>query len=170
MSRWRREASGLETRPQPCLVARISMAWGAEVRARLVLGPVAGVFGAGYWPRQQFAVGAFEGALTRVPGVVGVGVRAMRRPIDLRTDMAVVMAFETYEGLSPHTPREASRLSPGLEAALIATTPTWAGFAPLVGVRVAWMPITQNLVALPQLVGPTPTWWLSGAVGFSWAP
>jgi hypothetical protein len=164
------EVSGVANEAPPLFGAPGLTEWGADLRARLLFGPVSGMVGVAYWPQQPFTVGAFQGALARVPGVLGVGVRPLTSPIDLQADLAFALSYEQFCGLSPHTPGSASRITPGIELAVMATTATWAGLSPLLGARVAWMPVTQNLYALPQVVGTTPSWWLTGAVGVSWAP
>jgi len=145
------------------------VAWGADLRVRLGSGWLAGIAGVSYWPAADYVVSGVRGDVTRVPALAGLRLRARRRYFELAGDAGVAVAFERYAGESPHDPSDATRLAPGLEVGVLVSSPTLAGFAPFVGLRVDWFPLVQELAAAPQgNLGNTPSLWFGAAVGLSW--
>lgn len=124
--------------------------------------------GVAYLPTVDFGAGDFRGAVTRVPAIVGAGVRILDGGLRLRGSLAATATFERYEGISPHLPSDATRLAPGLEIGLTASPRALAGVAPVLSLLCAWLPLTQELVAAPQgNVALTPSIWFGAALGMS---
>jgi hypothetical protein len=77
-------------------------------------------------------------------------------------------ALERYEGVSPHSPSDATRLAPGVELGVTVSSRSLAGLAPILRLTFAWIPVTEELAAVPQGdVAATPSLWLGIALGMS---
>jgi hypothetical protein len=145
------------------------VAWGADLRARFGAGRWGAVAGVSYWPKADFVASGVRGSVTRVPAMVGARARAVARYIEVAGDLGVTVAFERYDGLSPHDPSGGARVAPGVEAGVLASSRPLAGFAPFVELRVDWFPLAQEIAAAPQgNLGNTPSLWIGAALGMSW--
>jgi hypothetical protein len=152
----------------PSVGAPASLAWGGDLRARLGRGAWSAVAGIGYLPNASFNVGDFSGNVNRVPAVAGVRAEVEKRYLHVDLDLALSAAFERYEGVSPHIPSAATRVTPGLELGVVASPHALFGLAPIAGVRAAWFPLTQELAAAPQgNLGSTPYLWIGAELGVS---
>ncbi|MGO9835481.1 MAG: hypothetical protein ACLP1X_14805, partial [Polyangiaceae bacterium] len=61
-----------------------------------------------------------------------------------------------------------TRLAPGVELGVTASWGAPAGFAPILRFTFAWIPMTEELTAVPQGdVAATPSLWLGVALGMS---
>jgi hypothetical protein len=115
-----------------------------------------------------FDAGDFRGAILRVPAVAGLWTRLLDRSFRLDASAAVTAALERYEGVSPHSPSDATRLAPGVELGVTASSDALAGLAPILRLTLAWIPLTEELAAVPQGdVAATPSLWLGIALGMS---
>jgi len=165
------ELSALGESSLPVVGAPGFLAWVADLRARFGAGRWAAIAGVGYAPRAEFVASGVRGSVTRVPAIVGARARALDRPFELSGDFGLAVAFERYDGLSPHDPSGASRIAPGLEAGLAVSTHGLVGFAPFLALRIDWLPIVEELAAAPQgRLGNTPSLWIGVALGMSWEP
>jgi hypothetical protein len=136
---------------------------------RLGDGRLAAVAGVSYWPKTDFVASGVRASVTRVPAVFGARARAVARYIELAGDVGIAVAYERYDGLSPHDAAGAARVVPGLEADLIVSSLALVGFAPFVGLRVDWLPPLEELAAAPQgNLGNAPSLWIGLALGLSW--
>lgn len=162
------ELSATSSYAPPVREAPSVLSWGAEVRARLGAGRLAGIVGASYWPQQVFHAGDLTGAVTRVPAVAGIRVQALRTGVELDADLALSVAFERYAGKNPLSPADATRVTPGSEATISACLAPAGGFAPFLAVQVSWFPIAQEIVVLPEVLGKTPSLWVALALGVSY--
>ncbi len=152
----------------PPLASPGLLMWGGELRARIGARALAAVASIGYLPRVGFGVGDFTGSLTRVSAMAGARARVVKRYLNIDADLALAAAYESYEGVSPHIPSDATRVSPGLEVGLIAAPHPRFGLAPIAGVRCAWFPFTQELATAPQgNLGNTPSLWIGAELGVS---
>jgi hypothetical protein len=144
--------------------------WGGELRTRFGTGRLAAIAAVEVAPKQPFEASRFRGVLERVPAVAGVRLRATERPLEVDADLGLVLAVEHYEGVGAKIPGDATRVTPGLEAAVDASSARLGAVAPLLGLRCAWLPITQDLAAPPQALGKTPSLWLEVALGILFEP
>jgi hypothetical protein len=162
------ELSAVVDAAPPILGAAGVVTWGGDLRVRLGAARVAGVVGVGYMPEATFEAGDFRASLARVPAVAGAVVRLLERPLSVDAGVAAAGVLEKYDGLSPHAPAAASRLAPGLELTLTATALPRSRLAPVFALRCSWLPLTQELTAVPAgNVAATPSLWLGASVGVS---
>ena len=103
-----------------------------------------------------FNAGEFRGAITRVPAVAGLWTRLLDRSFRLDASVAVTAALERYQGVSPHSPSDATRLAPGVELGVTASSGALAGLAPILRLTLAWIPVTGELAA--ELASSKPPW------------
>jgi hypothetical protein len=162
------EASGVGEASPPVLGAPGILMWGADLRVRIGAGRFGGMAGVGYLPRVEFDAGDFRAAVTRVPAIAGVWTRLFDGPFRLDASAAVTGAFERYEGVSPHSPSVATRLAPGVEAGVTASTRALGGLGPFLRATFAWVPLSHEVIAVPQgNVATTPSLWLGASIGMS---
>ena len=162
------DLAGVAEASPPVLGGPAVLAWGGDVRVRIGAGRWGATLGVGYLPKVDFDAGDFRGAVTRVPALVGLTMRILDGPVHLDGDVAATAVFERYEGVSPHEPSDAMRLTPGLDVGVTLSPRALAGLAPLVGLSCAWLPWTQELVAAPQgNVATTPSLWFGATLGVS---
>ncbi len=144
------------------------LTWGAALRVGVGGGRWAGVAGIAYLPGADFAVGDFQGRVTRVPAIAGVREQLLKRSWQVDGDLALSLAFERYEGVSPHAPSTATRATPGIELGIVASPRAVSRLAPIAALRCAWFPLTQELAAAPQgSLGNTPSFWIGLELGLS---
>ena len=162
------DLAGVAQASFPVLGAPGVLMWGGDLRVRIGVGRLGVLAGVGYLPSVGFDAGDFRGAILRVPAVAGLWTRLLDRSFRLDASAAVTAAWERYEGVSPHSPSEATRLAPGVELGLVASSVALAGVAPILRVTFAWIPLTEELTAVPQGdVAATPSLWLGVALGTS---
>jgi hypothetical protein len=162
------EASGVGEASPPVLGAPGILMWGADVRVRIGAGRFGAMAGVGYLPRVEFDAGDFRAAVTRVPASAGVWTRLFDDPFRLDASAAVTGAFERYEGVSPHSPSDATRLAPGVEVGVTVSPRALGGLAPILRATLAWVPLTHELIGVPQgNVATTPSIWLGASIGMS---
>jgi hypothetical protein len=142
--------------------------WGGDLRVRMGTDRLAGIVGIAYLARSDFNEGDFTGSVTRVPAMAGVRARVVKRSWRIDGDLALSAAVERYEGVSPHAPSTATRVTPGIEVGVIASPRPRFGLAPMASLRCAWFPLTQELAAAPQgNLGNTPSFWVGVDLGMS---
>jgi hypothetical protein len=152
----------------PVLGAPGILMWGGDLRVRIGAGRLGALGGVGYLPRVGFNAGDFRGAILRVPAVAGLWTRLLDRSFRLDASAALTAALERYEGISPHSPSDATRLAPGVELGLAVSSDALPGLAPILRLTFAWIPVTEELTAMPQGdVAATPSLWLGVALGGS---
>jgi hypothetical protein len=152
----------------PALGGPAVRAWGGEARVRIGPDRIAGIVGVGYLPTFDFGVGNFTGSILRVPATAGVRARVVKRYLNLDADLALSAAFERYDGLSPHAPSAATRVTPGIELGVLVSPHSLFGLAPFASMRCAWFPVTQELATAPQgNLGNTPALWVGAELGMS---
>jgi hypothetical protein len=162
------EVSGVAAAGPPVLGAPGILEYGGDLRVRIGPGRVSALLGVGYMPRVEFHAGDFRGAITRAPAIAGVGIRLLQGSLRVDGSAAAAVSLERYEGVSPHAPAESTRMAPGLEVALVASPRPLLGLAPILGLGGAWMPVAQDLTALPEgKVAQTPSFWFGVTVGAS---
>ncbi|MGO9833541.1 MAG: hypothetical protein ACLP1X_04935, partial [Polyangiaceae bacterium] len=111
----RLDLAGVAQASFPVLGAPGVLMWGGDLRVRIGAGRLGALGGVGYLPSVGFDAGVFRGAILRVPAVAGLWTRLLDRSFRLDASAAVTAALERYEGVSPHSPSEATRLAPGVE-------------------------------------------------------
>jgi hypothetical protein len=164
---WRIELSAI-AEASPPLGAPGLLMWGGGIRIRVGADWLAAIAGVAYLPKSDFGVGDFTGSITRVPAIAGMRAHLVKRAWDFGGDLALSAAFERYEGLSPHTPADATRVTPGIEVGVLASPRARFRLAPIASVRCAWFPLTQELAAAPQgSLGNTPSFWIGAELGIS---
>jgi hypothetical protein len=164
----RLDLAGVAQASFPVLGAPGVLMWGGDLRVRIGVGRLGALGGVGYLPRVGFDAGDFRGAILRVPAVAGLWTRLLDRSFRLDASAAVTAALERYEGVSPHSPSDATRLAPGVELGVTASSDALAGLAPILRLTLAWIPLTEELAAVPQGdVTATPSLWLGVALGMS---
>jgi hypothetical protein len=162
------DLAGVAQASLPVLGAPGLLMWGGDLRVRIGGGRLAPLVGVGYLPSAGFDAGDFRGAILRVPVVAGLWTRLLDRSFRLDASAAATAALERYEGVSPHSPSDATRLAPGVELGVTASLDALAGLAPIVRLTFAWVPVTGELVAAPQgHVAATPSLWFGVALGMS---
>jgi hypothetical protein len=164
----RLDLAGVAQASFPVLGAPGVLMWGGDLRVRIGVGRLGALAGVGYLPGVGFNAGEFRGAILRIPAVAGLWTRLLDGSFRLDASAAVTAALERYEGVSPHSPSDATRLAPGVELGLTAYSAALAGVAPILRVTFAWIPLTEELTAVPQGdVAATPALWLGVALGMS---
>lgn len=162
------DLAGVAQASFPVLGAPGVLMWGGDLRARIGVGRLGALVGVGYLPRVGFQAGDFRGAILRVPAVAGLWTRLVNRAFRLDASAALTAALERYEGVSPHSPSDATRLAPGIELGITASSGALAGLEPILRLTLAWIPVTEELAVAPQGdVAATPSLWLGGALGMS---
>jgi hypothetical protein len=165
------EVAALSLASPPVLGAPGLFMWGADGRVGVGKGPLSAVAGVGYLPKVEFVVSGVRAAVSRVPALLGVRVQPLKRPFVLTGEAGLSVAFEHYEGMSPHQTSDTTRVAPGAEIAIDASPmPSW-GWAPFLSLRSTWLPVRQELVAAPQgAIANAPSLWFGGALGLAWEP
>jgi hypothetical protein len=164
----RLDLAGVAQASFPVLGAPGVLMWGGDLRVRIGGGRLGVLGGVGYLPSVGFDAGAFRGAILRVPAVAGLWTRLLDRSFRLDASAAMTAALERYEGVSPHSPSDATRLAPGVELGVTVSSRSLAGLAPILRLTFAWIPVTEELAAVPQGdVAATPSLWLGIALGMS---
>jgi hypothetical protein len=131
-------------------------------------GRLSGIAGLAYLPKADFGAGDFTGNVARIPAIAGMRTQLVQRYWQLDADLALSAAFERYEGVSPHAPSDATRVTPGVELGVVASPRALFGLAPVASLRCAWFPLTQELAAAPQgNLGSTPSLWIGLELGAS---
>jgi hypothetical protein len=162
------DLAGVAQASPPVLGAPGVLMWGGDLRVRIGSGRLGALGGIGYLPRVGFDAGDFRAAILRVPAMAGLWTRLLNRSFRLDASAAVTVAFERYEGVSPHSPSDASRLAPGVELGVTASSGAIAGLAAILRLTFAWNPLTGELAAVPQGdVAVTPSLWFGVALGVS---
>ena len=162
------ELSATGTASPSILGAPSALAWGGDLRGCLGSGALAGILGVGFTPSTDFTVGDLRGTITRVPAVAGARIRTTVGAFYVSGDIGLVLAWERYAGTSPKTPGDATRLAPGIEADLMASTKPLARLAPFVRLTSEVLPFTDALGTTPEgILGKTPSLWLGGALGLA---
>ena len=162
------DLAGVAQASFPVLGAPGVFMWGGDLRVRIGTGRLGALGGVGYLPRVGFGAGDFRGAILRVPAVAGLWTRLLDRSFRLDASAAVTAAFERYEGVSLHSPSDATRLAPGVELGVTASSGAIAGLAAILRLTLAWIPLTEELAAVPQGdIAATPSLWLGVALGVS---
>lgn len=165
---WRFELTATMDAAPSVLRAPDVLSWGANIRVGVGRGPIAGVIGIGYSPSAAFTVGDFRGALSRFPAFLGARARFPRGWLELDGDLGGSVAVERYEGVSPISPNNATRVAVGFEAGIVASVRWVARFAPLVGLRCILYPVGRELATAPEgIIGKTPSIWIGTELGIS---
>jgi hypothetical protein len=165
------EASGMLWAAPPLLGAPTIAAAGVDLRARIGAGWLGFVASAGFQPAEAFRnESGFQGNVLRAPVAAGVRLRRAVSPFEVAGDVAAELAYERYEGTSPHVTMAAWRFAPGLQTALTGSWTTASGIGALLRVEIEWLPFQENLVALPNpVVTKTPAFWGSLGLGLSFS-
>jgi len=164
----RLDVAGVAEASFPVLGAPGVLMWGGDLRVRIGVGRLGALGGIGYLPRAGFDAGDFRAAILRVPAAAGLWTRLLDRSFRLDASAAVTAALERYEGVSPHSPSDATRWAPGVELGLTASSGGIAGLAPILRLTFAWTLLTEELAGVPQGdVAVTPSLWVGIALGMS---
>ncbi len=142
---------------------------GAELRAAIGGGRLAGSFAIGLQPRTDFAVGTVRAREQRIPIDAGVRWRQVQRWVEIDGEASLVAAIFRAQGLSPVAPREATRVDIGMRGGIVLRVGARdARIAPIAGVHATYFPHPYDLAIMPAgVVGRTPTLRLGATAGIA---
>lgn len=145
-----------------------AFALGAELRAALAPRSYGATFGVSYMPPSDLRLDGVDLQVSRIAGSAGVRVRIVDSPIDLSSDVELLVMLERVQGVGLAAPAQDRGINAGGRLGLTVAPPWPSRLLPVAGVHAIVFPAPRSVTMLPRgEVGHTPSVWLGVSAGMA---